>query len=190
MMMTVVVEHVCNGDYRLRRRPEQARVIVVGEDLPWPPHHRVERLGDTDAQPLHHAGERLGAVRLDDEMQVVALDAEGDHPQPESPRSRCKAGLQAAIAPPTAQVPDVLAHSQGDMDGQWLVELRSRLVRDERLRPLRLAPRSRPPTAVLRQWQGKLSRSLHDWGYIVSARSPQARPHANEPRAPNAHDTE
>src|SRR5437588_6121371 len=108
-------------------------------------------------------------------MEVVALDAEGDHPQSESARCRCEAILQAAIAPTAPQVPDVLAHSQRHMDGQRLLELRSRFVRNERSRPLRLAPRSLAPAAVLRQWQGELSRSHHDWGYIVFSRNLQAK---------------
>jgi hypothetical protein len=51
-------------------------VVAVGEDLAVLTHQAVERSGRTDGETLHRAGKGALIGELDDEMGVIALQAE------------------------------------------------------------------------------------------------------------------
>jgi tRNA A-37 threonylcarbamoyl transferase component Bud32 len=79
-------------------------------------HHLVEPLGDPDREALDRAGERAAVGRLDDEMDVVALDRELDDADVEPIATDPERGLDDAERAPAAQVVDVRRHAQGDVE--------------------------------------------------------------------------
>ena len=61
--------------YRARRR-QRARVVAIAPDPAAPPEYVVHRAGETNGQTANAAGERFPVIGLDDEMDVLVLDAE------------------------------------------------------------------------------------------------------------------
>ena len=149
-MVCGVAENIGDGDDQLPRRAQQPRVVVVVEHLPGAPHHRVERPGDADGQPLDAARKRAVVVGLDDQVQVVALDAEFDHPQSEPAARQVEAVGDAPEAAPAAQVPHVPPHAQRDVHRCDAAEARPPGMRDAiSARP----SRAFSPAAVLAEMQ-------------------------------------
>src|SRR5260370_32828961 len=103
-------------------------------------------------------------------MQVIPLYGEFDQPRPEPPARLLDAGLQPAEGAPAAEVPDVVAHPQRDVDGGDPVEARPRRVRD--------AVAARPAgafTSAAVRGEAELSRMCsHDFG--TNHRTPGMRP--------------
>jgi hypothetical protein len=122
---------------------------------------------DADAQPLHAAGERLVAVGLDDQVDVVALDGELNEAHPEPPAGCRERVAQATPGPAAAEVPDLVSHSQRDVDRHRLAEARPRFVRDQRTHALRLAPGAIATSTAVGETELELFRRPHDWGQIA-----------------------
>src|SRR5207248_11744620 len=80
--------------------------------------------------------------RLDDQVDVVALHGELEQPEPEPLAAARERALQRPEAPVRAEVPDLPAQADGDVHGGF-AELRTRPVRDVRLRRHAFPPRSR-----------------------------------------------
>ena len=49
------------------------RVRAVGEELPAAPQRAIDSAGEPDGEPLYPPGERVPVLRLDDQVQVIAL---------------------------------------------------------------------------------------------------------------------
>ena len=110
-----VTEHVGDGVRRFAGALEHVRVIPVREDLAPPLHHSVQRACDADRQVLDAARESYGIFCLDDEVKMVALDAEVNEPESSATfpvRERFRDGTETA---PAAQMPDFPPHSQCDV---------------------------------------------------------------------------
>ncbi len=147
-MVRGVAQHIGDRAHQLRRGPQKARVVVVGEDVAGPLHHRVERARDADGEALHPAAQCLVRVRLDDKVQVVALHGELDEAQRMAALVRGKGTDDAPEAASAAQVPDVAPDPQGDVNRRRLLEA---LAGEMRNPPLalrqRLAPGALPASA-------------------------------------------
>jgi hypothetical protein len=87
-VLAEVEQHVNHADPHLARRGQRAGVIAVADDLPFAPERAVDRERQPDGQPVHAAAGAAGLVALDDEVAVVLLDREVDHPKPVDRRAR------------------------------------------------------------------------------------------------------
>lgn len=72
-MLPSVEQNIPETGSDLSWRPERAAVIAICEDSTTPPKRPIDSLCQPDADALHPAAERPGAVRLDEQMHVVAL---------------------------------------------------------------------------------------------------------------------
>jgi hypothetical protein len=77
-MLPPIVEHVDEGVAYFARRTEEPGVEAVCPDSSVATEHAVDCLGDADGEPLESARESYGRVRFDQQVQVIALDAEVD----------------------------------------------------------------------------------------------------------------
>src|SRR3569623_1003812 len=59
---------------QLARARDRRRVIAIREDPPLAPEHAVDRTRRHDRERTHAMAERLRVVRLEEEVQVIALD--------------------------------------------------------------------------------------------------------------------
>jgi hypothetical protein len=74
-MLARVVEDVDERVTHFTRRPQQARVVAIAPDASAPTEDAVDRLRQSNREALDAAREPCDGIRLDDEMQVVALHA-------------------------------------------------------------------------------------------------------------------
>jgi len=81
-VLAEVEQHVNHADPHLSRRRQRAGVIAVAHDLPLATERAVDRERQPDGQPVHAPAGAAGLVALDDEVAVVLLDREVDHPEP------------------------------------------------------------------------------------------------------------
>ena len=65
----------------LPRRREWSGVIAIADDLPLAAEDTVDRERESDREPVHAPAGATGLVPLDDEVPVVLLDREVDHPE-------------------------------------------------------------------------------------------------------------
>ena len=87
-MLAEVEQHVDHAGPHLARRGQRPRVIAVADDLPLAPEGAVDRQRQPDCQAVHAPAGSPGLVPLDDEVAVVLLDREVDHPEPVDRRPR------------------------------------------------------------------------------------------------------
>jgi hypothetical protein len=112
----VILQHVPDRVERLARAGERTDVVTVAVDAATPLHEPVERTGEPDAEALHAPRERAVVACLGDQVKVVPLHGEVNHPQlPEAAleRERAPHAREAALAP---QVPHVSREADGDVD--------------------------------------------------------------------------
>jgi len=64
------------------RAIQVAGVIAVADDLAFASERAVDRERQPDGQPVHAAAGAAGLVAFDDEVAVVLLDREVNHPEP------------------------------------------------------------------------------------------------------------
>jgi hypothetical protein len=76
-----VEQHVDHARSSFPRRSERAGVIAVAHHLPLATEHAVHGEGQPDGEPVHAAAGPARIVSLDDEVTVVLLDREMDHPK-------------------------------------------------------------------------------------------------------------
>ena len=105
-----------DGVANLGGRAQNTRVITIVEHAALAPHHPVEPLGDADREALDRAGERAAVGRLDQQMDVVALDRKLDDAHVEALRPDPEPRRDDAERAPAAQVVDVRRHTQGDVE--------------------------------------------------------------------------
>lgn len=117
---TEIVEHVRDRVAGLRRRGDEARVVSVVEDLPGALGTRGAR--DGPIQPLcgralertDAAGERHLIVRLDDQVEMIVLDAEVNDAEV-APLDRRIDGLADRVIGSRLSQRDRRDHAQRDM---------------------------------------------------------------------------
>src|SRR5262249_55601019 len=117
-----VAEDVYERAPDLRWRAERSRVVAVGEDRALALHEAIEALRHADGHALDGAGERAGVARLDDEVDVVVLDGELGHTRVEPDARGEERALEDAKAPAAAELPHVLFHPKGDVQGEARVD--------------------------------------------------------------------
>lgn len=116
-MVAEVVEHIAHGIGDFPARAEHVRVVAIDEDAARAPGQRIEPPGDADAEALHAARQGAGVRRLDDQVQVSALDRVVDDPQAKAQLGIAEGLRQHCCPPRTAQIADARAHPQGDVHG-------------------------------------------------------------------------
>jgi hypothetical protein len=112
-----VAEDVVDGEADFARPAQEMCVVAVGEDLALAAHELVEGAGHADLEALHGSAELDVVGRLDDEMDVVALDGEMDEAKSETGAPFGEGALERAEAAVRAEVPDFAADSDGDVEG-------------------------------------------------------------------------
>jgi hypothetical protein len=83
-----VEQHVHHARPHLSRRRERSRVIPVANDLPLAAEDAVDGERESDREPVHATARTARLVSLDDEVPVVLLDREVDHPEAVDRRPR------------------------------------------------------------------------------------------------------
>ena len=73
-MLVAVLEDVDQGVAHFGGGAEDSAVVAVSEDGAPARPQSVEGTGDSDGQPLHGSGQGFAAARLDDQVQVIALN--------------------------------------------------------------------------------------------------------------------
>ena len=86
-------------------------------------------LGGRDLEPLHPLRQRLLALGLDQQMNVIVLEAEMNDPEVFSPRRGERRLANRLVDAAAAQVTEGVDDPQRDVHGIALVEERPRLVR-------------------------------------------------------------
>ena len=80
-MFAPILKHINQGVPNLSGCREPAGVVAVPPHSPATAERTVHRLRHPDREPLDTAPKTAGAVCLDDEVQVVGLDAEVQQPE-------------------------------------------------------------------------------------------------------------
>ena len=120
---------------RLPRRHDDLGVIAVGEHRaatalgPADADRRIEMPGARDLEALHAPRERLRIARLDEQMDVTALEADLDDAEVVAACGGQRGELDRAIRAASPQAADRGHHAEHDMDRIPRCELRPRLVR-------------------------------------------------------------
>ena len=115
-----VVQDIRQRVPRLPRRPDDLGVVPRDEHLPAPRraqppldrHRSIQPPRRRDLQPLHPPRERLLAGRLDQQVDVVALDAHVHDADEAEHRRRQHRQPDRVIGPPPAQAADRFGHAQ------------------------------------------------------------------------------
>ena len=76
-----VEQHIDHARPHLSRRRERASVIAIADDLPLAAEDAVDGEGESDREAVHATAGPAGLISLDDEVPVVLLDREMDHPE-------------------------------------------------------------------------------------------------------------
>jgi hypothetical protein len=85
-MLAPVVEHVDERIAYLARRAEQPGVEAIRPHSTAAPERAVDGLGDANGETLNATSETRGRVRFNEQMHVIALDAELENPEPVAAR--------------------------------------------------------------------------------------------------------
>src|SRR3954469_7488106 len=80
-MLAEVEQHIHHARSHLARRRERSGVVPVANDLPLAAEGAVDGERQPDGEPVYAATGTAGLVPLDDEVPVVLLDREVDHPE-------------------------------------------------------------------------------------------------------------
>src|SRR5262249_30999463 len=83
---------------------------------------RVEVLGRRDLEALHPGREGLLVVSLDEQMQVIALDAEMNDPEAFSPGGRERGFADRLVGAAATQIANRADHAQHDVNRVARVE--------------------------------------------------------------------
>ena len=128
---------------RLRRRRDDLGVIAVREHRSSPPWPRlsfadgcIEVLGRRDLEALHADSERALVIGLDQQMDVIVLDAQLHDAEVLAARRRQRGLSNRLVGTAATKLPDRRDHAQRDVHGIPGVQERALLVR--RARPLAL----------------------------------------------------
>src|SRR5690606_21575026 len=101
---------------------EDPSVVAVAKEAPAAAELAIHAAREPNAEPLEAARERQPVARLGDEVDVVALHAEGDDAKVPALRTdvalllaRAHRGLDGGVAPARAKVGNAAHHAPGDV---------------------------------------------------------------------------
>ena len=80
-MLPEVEQHVNHARSHLPRRRQRADVVAISDDLPLAAEDAIDGERQPDGEPVHAATGTARLIPLDDEVSVVLLDGEVDHPE-------------------------------------------------------------------------------------------------------------
>jgi len=113
-----VVQHISQRPPELRALHDGEREVAVGEDVAdSATPEAIERLRDADHQALHAAGELAAVVGLDDQVQVVLLDAELDQAEAGLGLAGAEGALEDSVGLRRAQPRQPVADPEHDVRG-------------------------------------------------------------------------
>ncbi len=124
-----VEQHVDHSDPHLARGGEPARVVPIRPDGARAACGAVDGPRAADGQPLKAAPERQGDVRFDEQVHVIGLDREVNHPKRAAARRR-ERGAQLGKHRGGPERRDVFVAAERDVDGVSHVVLGPSSVRD------------------------------------------------------------
>ena len=101
-MFVRVVAEIAAHTSHLRRRTQDASVIVIVEHGAATLHDAIERARDAHAEAVHAARQRLLARRFDEQVNVIALHRVMYEPQSEAVGAGEERTLQSAEQPAPA----------------------------------------------------------------------------------------
>ena len=155
-----VEQHVDHARPHLSRRRERSGVIPIADDLPLAAEDAVDRERQSDREPVHATAGTARLIPLDDEVPVVLLDREVDHPEAIDRRPRDGAP-ERSEHPRRAKGRQPGRRSDGDLHRIARVQPGSRDVRHRRSAArLSARPLARPaPGSGRRERQPHLPRS-------------------------------
>ena len=81
-MLAPVVEDVDQRVPHFARRPQKARVISIGPNVPAPAQSSIDGAGHTDREAAHTTLEPRRRVRFHQQMQMIPLNAELKNAEP------------------------------------------------------------------------------------------------------------
>ena len=76
-----VEQHIDHAGPHLSRRRQRSGVIAIADDVPFAAEDAVDREGQSDREPVDATAGTARLIPLDDEVGVVLLDREVDHPK-------------------------------------------------------------------------------------------------------------
>ena len=115
-MLPVIQEDVAQRIADLSRRRGHHGVKSPVQDGASPPEDAVHGQRDSCANALHPGCERLFPRRLDDQVDVIALDGVVDHPEPTSLAATRERLAERAKPTAASQGRNVAAHAERHMD--------------------------------------------------------------------------
>jgi hypothetical protein len=111
-----VLQDVANGVCDFAAGAENVGVVPVGEDLSSASGCAVDGACHPDSKSLQAAGEALEAVSLDQQVEVVALHGEVNHPHAEPLLTFADCGFNRVEQPRSPQIADAEQGSQSYVD--------------------------------------------------------------------------
>src|SRR4051794_8406136 len=124
------------------------RMVAVRKNPAVPAGERIEAPGNSDRQALHTARKRGLIFRLDDEVQVVALNRVVDDPDAESFARVAQRRFHRLGPAVGAQIPDATPQPHGHVHRMPRGELRPPQMRHTRPDEPGMRPRSGPPRTL------------------------------------------
>jgi hypothetical protein len=164
-MLAVVLQDVNEDVSQLPRRPDGAAVVALRPDLARTLEDAIEGARKPDRQALATAAERLAVLGLDEQVHMIALNAELDDPVLPAPEralirlgDRVRESEENAL---TAERVKPTARAHGDLDRMATRVVRPREVPHvSKLRLWTPGPSPRPTVPPLRDGLGELQVEL------------------------------
>jgi hypothetical protein len=128
-VLASVHQHVRKRVPYLTGRRKRARVISIGKDRAFSAELPIHRASQPNRKALNPAGKRATPLRLDDQVQVIALHRKVNQPQPKARSTGHESPPNGREAGPPAQGRQPRNDPQGDMDGvvtrkPWAAQMR------------------------------------------------------------------
>jgi len=117
-VVAVIEQHVTQCPVYLERRAQRAQVIATVEHLAAALKETVRELADPRTDALHPAGHRMVAVRLDQQVHVIALDRVVHDPEAVPDAGLAQGGTEPSHEPRLAQARYAASQPDRDMDRQ------------------------------------------------------------------------
>ncbi len=166
-----VLEHVDQSIPDRARRRERAGMVSLGPHRPPPAQHTVHGLGDANGEALQAADETAVRVGFDDQVHVIGLDGEGEHPKATTRRAgQCAPHSREDIR--RAQRRRQRCRPQRHVNRMTWIWPRAGAMRDPRASRDPLAAGTTAGAAVGADDEGELSWMVGqlDWADIIETR--------------------
>jgi hypothetical protein len=152
-------EHIGQRVAHLTRRTKSMGMVAIVEKRPCSPHDAVAAARDANRETGDPPRKLLAALRLDQEVRVVVLNAEVNHPKPghlRTPKLPSNFAKQAL----TPKTREPLANAHRDVDWMMAAMIRATLVPDA-TRSVRLSPSTNPSATPSGKRKRKLPGTHH-----------------------------